>query len=720
MHLLPFSNHSEMRYLLVVALSIFTFSLLYAQDTYWKILDMSGDASEEPWDMEIRNDTVFIWGRGTCNDASCLHYYQLNREGEILLQRSYPEIYPLRRVDMQDSYFFLPIRLLDEGITSFQSFRLGKFDIKTGDLIQSEKYDLNDFENSPEFEADIYYSYGCVKYGSHIVVYGDLVDVDEVTDTEKWQTCMFWYDEKDLSLDTIIFVEPKENTHDTWDAAIDKNGLLTLLIEYRIQAVAGASDHFLVYVKYDEAGNMVEFWDGPEWSGRYIHNPLLITEDNRIVIPYEDRDRTGIKVVRNIQEDGVISWDEPLGLNTVAIGDFGYLDLIESQDGNLVGSGGAFSGIAWFNGAYVFKLDKDSGEVIWQRAYIDWRGEEFEGSSTANTMFLFNIGQFSDGSYFTAGIRRRNIENNGVTRSVSDLLIMRLDEDGCLEPDCGGLKQDLIGEPAYDYMLSPESHWYYNDTDFENNIIKYTFFYWNLLPDTTFAHLWSEQYLDIREDDDYEHTTGEVFRLEDGGKKVVYTGDGKDELIYDFTLDVGDVFETEYIDQALIVIDSDTIILSDKSKMRYWELACTENPDNTIIWYEKMGTYQGVLWPRDFCSGDYGNRTLNCFYRYEQLAHMNPEVDDCLMPNSTDDLTYLQLSAISAYPNPTQDHLTISATDDLHITRTELLDLQGRTHTRFHEHSSEVMLDLSGYPSGLYFVSIHTDKGAVVKKVVVE
>jgi len=100
---------------------------------------------------------------------------------------------------------------------------------------------------------------------------------------------------------------------------------------------------------------------------------------------------------------------------------------------------------------------------------------------------------------------------------------------------------------------------------------------------------------------------------------------------------------------------------------------------------------------------------------------MNPEFDDCLTAiSSTDDLAYLQLSAISAYPNPTQDHLTISAPDDLHITRTELLDLQGRTHTRFHENTSEVRLDLSGYPSGLYFVSIHTDKGTVVKKVVVE
>jgi hypothetical protein len=154
--------------------------------------------------------------------------------------------------------------------------------------------------------------------------------------------------------------------------------------------------------------------------------------------------------------------------------------------------------------------------------------------------------------------------------------------------------------------------------------------------------------------------------------------------------------------------------------MRYWVLACTENPEQTITWMENIGTYYGVAWPKDFCSGDYGDETLTCFYRHNRLAHMNPDVGGCLLPSSTDERDVLDLSTITIHPNPAQDHVTLTAPPDLLIDRLELLDTQGRTHNSFYENSSEVRLDLSGYPSGLYFVSIYTEKGRVVKKVVVE
>ena len=91
---------------------------------------------------------------------------------------------------------------------------------------------------------------------------------------------------------------------------------------------------------------------------------------------------------------------------------------------------------------------------------------------------------------------------------------------------------------------------------------------------------------------------------------------------------------------------------------------------------------------------------------------------DSLLSATTDPVKLIPL--IDVYPNPTQNYLNISSPDDLHITRTELLDLQGTAHTLVHENTSQVRLDLSGYPAGLYFVSIHTEKGSVVKKVVVE
>lgn len=191
-------------------------------------------------------------------------------------------------------------------------------------------------------------------------------------------------------------------------------------------------------------------------------------------------------------------------------------------------------------------------------------------------------------------------------------------------------------------------------------------------------------------------------------------------MLYDFTLDVGDIFESEYIGQPLIVIESDTMILSDRSKMRYWTLACTENPDQTITWMENIGTNHGVAWPQNFCSGDYGDETFTCFYRHERLAHMNPDVGGCLLPTSTnDEESFLQLSSITAYPNPAQERLTISS-PELTIQRIDILDTQGKTQTYFYDNILEIDINVVGYISGLYFISIYTDKGSLVKKVVVE
>ena len=92
---------------------------------------------------------------------------------------------------------------------------------------------------------------------------------------------------------------------------------------------------------------------------------------------------------------------------------------------------------------------------------------------------------------------------------------------------------------------------------------------------------------------------------------------------------------------------------------------------------------------------------------------------DSLLSVSVNEVSNLG-KEITLHPNPTQDQVTLTAPPDLLIDRIELLDTQGRTHNSFYENSSEVRLDLSGYPTGLYFVSIYTEKGRVVKKIVRE
>lgn len=74
--------------------------------------------------------------------------------------------------------------------------------------------------------------------------------------------------------------------------------------------------------------------------------------------------------------------------------------------------------------------------------------------------------------------------------------------------------------------------------------------------------------------------------------------------------------------------------------------------------------------------------------------------------------------AISLYPNPTSSMVNIKAENT--IKSTELYDVQGRLIQINKTDSNEVVLDISTYNSGIYFIKVTTDFGSQIKKIVKE
>lgn len=74
--------------------------------------------------------------------------------------------------------------------------------------------------------------------------------------------------------------------------------------------------------------------------------------------------------------------------------------------------------------------------------------------------------------------------------------------------------------------------------------------------------------------------------------------------------------------------------------------------------------------------------------------------------------------AISLYPNPTSSMVNIKAENT--IKSTELYDVQGRLIQINKTDSNEVVLDISTYNSGIYFIKVTTDVGSQIKKIVKE
>ena len=97
------------------------------------------------------------------------------------------------------------------------------------------------------------------------------------------------------------------------------------------------------------------------------------------------------------------------------------------------------------------------------------------------------------------------------------------------------------------------------------------------------------------------------------------------------------------------------------------------------------------------------------------------EVTDTSLCDSLDAVVSIDLgSTISLFPNPTSDAVHITIPDNLKVQHIELMDTQGRVHEQTYAVGQDVTIDLYAYPAGLYFITIDTDMGRVVKKIVKE
>ncbi len=683
-----------------------------SQKTFIKTYDFFDAVSETARNMFVIDELVYIIGSGGCDAGPCLHYYVLNVDGEVLMTKRYPDIAPTTRCWLRDSSIYVAGRQRLDTLESRDGYRLYKLGLD-GVVQATSKYDLNDLADPPDYPILKYYPRGTIANDEKIVVYGDTSENDGISDN--YYRGLLVYYNKDLSFDTLVFINPRYRNMEMWNADLDTSENFSFLFDYN-EWENGEEIDYRTYAIYNSEGAQLFRWNPPElYFDRYIFLDHKISSSNEVILyltPTSNDFDPGhdLIVVDNEKE---IRWRR---IQRFAQVQLGILDISESLDNNILVAGFSDSP---HQGSHIRKVDVSNGEVIWDRAFRD-----FDDEATGNALTNFyNVKELPDGTLLVAGTRSDKKYLDSTTYiSHHDLQLLRLDAEGCLEAGCGGLEQIIGGIAPYVPLPYYTHRWHYQKYDTEQGIFKQAFKKVSGLGNV-YKENRAEEILAI-DGGGWPTRSSKLLSLENEGRKIYYIEDydvsQEEVLLYDFTLEVGDLFYSDYIDQPLEVIESDTMRLTDRSKMRYWVLACTENPEQTITWMENIGTYHGVAWPKDFCSGAYGDEELTCFYRHYQLAHMNPDVSDCLIPSSISDLDRLSLSDITVLPNPTSGALTISSSGKVNIDRIELLDTHGVEHVSFHSASSEVTMDLSGYPSGLYYVSIYTEKGTVVKKVVVQ
>jgi len=81
-----------------------------------------------------------------------------------------------------------------------------------------------------------------------------------------------------------------------------------------------------------------------------------------------------------------------------------------------------------------------------------------------------------------------------------------------------------------------------------------------------------------------------------------------------------------------------------------------------------------------------------------------------------DSMEEVQGLSVEIHPNPTAEKITITSRQ-LPFQNVDIYNMGGQILRREVNDVSEVSIDLSGYPSGLYLARVHTDRGVVVKKI---
>lgn len=185
----------------------------------------------------------------------------------------------------------------------------------------------------------------------------------------------------------------------------------------------------------------------------------------------------------------------------------------------------------------------------------------------------------------------------------------------------------------------------------------------------------------------------------------------------------------------------------EKSVLLQWEAATDPETATPLLSYNvRIGTRPGgsdVLSPLSDVSGDlYMPRQGNAGQRLElelkglekgktyywsvqavdpsyQGSKFAPE-ESFFIPNPTDVIERVQSALIQVFPNPARDelHLIIPETNGPVIVR--LFNTAGITVNTFHSEESELDLDFSGYPTGIYYIAIESAQGytgqTIIKK----
>lgn len=212
----------------------------------------------------------------------------------------------------------------------------------------------------------------------------------------------------------------------------------------------------------------------------------------------------------------------------------------------------------------------------------------------------------------------------------------------------------------------------------------------------------------------YREDNGKVYMIELNRS----TNNRQEYLIYDWTMDIGDVVYVRYGEAMRgLVLDQITDTVLNGIDRKVFHLHYETNPDISEIWIEGVGSELGFPFSgtKDNPESMIVDAELLCYYEDGVQIWDNPNYDDC-------EISYWNVQEntcdkVGVYPNPTQGVTTIKLTGQGNNT-VVVYDIMGRVIMKRTEKGDCLDIDLTYFPNGVYNIVIYDNESIYQTKIV--
>ena len=372
---------------------------LFPQDSYVKVYDFLASVKTEK--LEIYRDRIYAINSQFCNSSECSLLIELNSEGDTLWTTLIPDIdvAPGSMVIVNDT-----ITITGNNDSLNTSWRMAHFSLDGEKLGETITIEHPNRKFTKMFQLSTEY------FNHKYAICGSGWDGDTIL------SLIYIVDSKG-EIDTLITLAGSDRLTACWDSYIDFNGRLTTYhwVEFDDSAI-----NYRQIIKFDTNYNKV--WTYRSENSQYnsvVPNGCELIDGSSIMSYTNPEGIEDIHSVRAIKADKTIGWQYNWGVSPYKVRYI--LRLKTLRNGDVMGSGYYSENLQNIRlSPWLFRLSPE-GELLWSRTYVDV--DSINNLSRRGALFDFI--EFENGDLMAVGYL--NYEN-------SDMLIMRLDSNGCIDP----------------------------------------------------------------------------------------------------------------------------------------------------------------------------------------------------------------------------------------------------------------------------------------------